>query len=205
MASEVLSSIHTNYLVPFALHVNATALRSKTLAPFFKGATVNTILLMTASFYVSPRQNEPPMVPYWIPFIGSAVTMGIDPIKFYRDKQKEYGNYYTYILFGRRMVTCLGADGNNLVFNAKLADASAEEAYKSLTVPVFGTAGLSLENLRAYVPMIEMETKNYLSRWNKKSDIQDVHKAMAELIILTASRCLLGDEVRSKVDESCKY
>ncbi|RIB18452.1 cytochrome P450 [Gigaspora rosea] len=119
------------------------------------------------------------------------------------------------------MVTCLGAEGNNLVFNAKLADASAEEAYRSLTVPVFGKgvvydvhnsvlmeqkkfvkAGLSVENLRAYIPMIEMETKNYLSRWNKKSDVQDIHKAMAELIILTASRCLLGEEVRSKMDES---
>jgi sterol 14-demethylase len=36
------------------------------------------------------------------------------------------------------MVTCLGSEGNNFVFNAKLADASAEAAYKSLTVPVFG-------------------------------------------------------------------
>ncbi|CAG8717422.1 34310_t:CDS:2, partial [Racocetra persica] len=109
-------------------------------------------------------------------------------------------------------------EGNNFVFNAKLAEASAEEAYKSLTVPVFGKgvvydvhnsilmeqkkfvkAGLSVENLRAYVPMITMETKNYLSRWNKKSDIQDVHKAMAELIILTASRCLLGDEVLAQI------
>ncbi|CAG8805855.1 25_t:CDS:2, partial [Racocetra persica] len=89
MASELLLSIYTNYLVPFALHVNAIALRNKILAPFFKGATVNTILLMTASLYISPQKNEPPMVPYWIPFIGSAVTMGIDPIKFYRDKQKE--------------------------------------------------------------------------------------------------------------------
>jgi len=50
--------------------------------------------------------------------------------------------------------------------------------------------------------MIEMETKNYFSRWNEKSGTQDVHKATAELIIMTASKCLLGDEVRSKLDES---
>lgn len=53
--------------------------------------------------------------------------------------------------------------------------------------------------------MIETETKNYFSRWNKESDIQDVHKAAAELIIMTASKCLLGEEVRSKLDESCNY
>ncbi|CAG8479027.1 18524_t:CDS:2 [Gigaspora margarita] len=202
MASELFSSIYADYLSPFARHVNATVLRIDKLAPYFKGASVNTILFMTASFYVSPRQNEPPLVPYWIPFIGSAITMGIDPIKFYRDRQKE---------------------GNNLVFNAKLADASAEEAYRSLTVPVFGKgvvydvhnsvlmeqkkfvkAGLSVENLRAYIPMIEMETKNYLSRWNKKSDVQDIHKAMAELIILTASRCLLVAQIFHDLDGGFK-
>jgi sterol 14-demethylase len=36
------------------------------------------------------------------------------------------------------MVTCLGPDGSNFVFNSRLADSSAEDAYKSLTVPVFG-------------------------------------------------------------------
>ena len=39
---------------------------------------------------------------------------------------------------GKKMVTCLGVDGNNFVFNAKIAESSAEAAYKSLTVPVFG-------------------------------------------------------------------
>jgi sterol 14-demethylase len=51
--------------------------------------------------------------------------------------------------------------------------------------------------------MIQMETDNYLTRWNKKSSVENVHNAMAELIIMTASRCLLGEEVRSKLDETC--
>ena len=41
-------------------------------------------------------------------------------------------------MFGRKMTYILGPDGNNFLFNVPLADASAEEAYKSLTVPVFG-------------------------------------------------------------------
>jgi len=32
----------------------------------------------------------------------------------------------------------MGPEGNNFFFNAKLADVSAEDAYASLTVPVFG-------------------------------------------------------------------
>lgn len=41
-------------------------------------------------------------------------------------------------MFGRKMTYVLGADGNNFFFNASIANVSAEEAYKSLTVPVFG-------------------------------------------------------------------
>ncbi|CAI2181580.1 9682_t:CDS:2 [Funneliformis geosporum] len=234
--NSILDTFYNDYLLPFVYHANATAQRNELIAPLIREASVNKILFLCVGFailiillsyavksilYVRRHPNEPPIVPYWFPIIGSAVTMGMDPIKFYRKYQQEYGNYFTFILFGKRMVTCLGAEGNNFVFNAKLADASAEAAYKSLTVPVFGKgvvydvhnsvlmeqkkfvkSGLSNENLRAYVPMIEMETKNYFSRWNKTSDIQDIHKATAELIIMTASRCLLGDEVRSKLDES---
>ena len=36
------------------------------------------------------------------------------------------------------MTYCLGDEGNDVVFNSKLSLLSAEEAYKSLTVPVFG-------------------------------------------------------------------
>jgi hypothetical protein len=39
--------------------------------------------------YVKRKPNEPPIVPYWIPVIGSAITMGMDPIKFYRKYQQE--------------------------------------------------------------------------------------------------------------------
>ena len=36
------------------------------------------------------------------------------------------------------MTYMLGPEGNNFVFNARIANVSAEEAYRNLTVPVFG-------------------------------------------------------------------
>lgn len=36
------------------------------------------------------------------------------------------------------MTACLGPKGNDFVFNGKLSDVSAEEAYSHLTTPVFG-------------------------------------------------------------------
>ncbi|KAG9283992.1 hypothetical protein G9A89_005499 [Geosiphon pyriformis] len=180
-------------------------------------------LLISVKNVSKPKNklNEPPMVPYWIPIIGSAVTMGMNPIAFYRKYQKKYGDYYTFLLFGKKLVTCLGAEGNNFFFNAKTIDVSAEEAYKSLTVPVFGKgvvydvhnsvlmqqkkfvkSGLSIDNLRAYVPIIFKETEDYFQRWSEKSGVENIYKSTAELTIMTASRCLLGDEVREKLDES---
>ncbi|CAJ0643705.1 8718_t:CDS:2 [Entrophospora sp. SA101] len=206
---EVLTNIYSQYLVPFAINVNVTINRKyPTVAPYFEGASVNNVLVMSGCFilstlafaylvknilYIKPRKNEPPIVPYWIPYIGSTMTMGIDPIKFYRKNQEKYGDYFTFILLGRRMVTCLGTNGNNFLFNAKVADASAEEAYKGLTVPIFGKGVVyDVHN------SILMEQK----KWNKKTGIEDIHKATSELIIMTASKCLLGEEVRSKLDET---
>lgn len=36
------------------------------------------------------------------------------------------------------MTACLGPKGNDFVFNGKLSEVSAEEAYTHLTTPVFG-------------------------------------------------------------------
>lgn len=127
------------------------------------------------------------------------------------------------------MTYLFGEDGHNFVLNTcKLKEVSAEEAYKYLTVPVFGEGvvydvpnsvlmeqkrfvkhGLSPENLRLYVHMIEKEARNYFNRWSgslgkdgKYAGSGDLPLAMAELTILTASRCLMGKYVREKLSET---
>ena len=35
--------------------------------------------------------NEPPVVFHWLPLLGSTVTYGIDPFKFFFDCQKKVG------------------------------------------------------------------------------------------------------------------
>lgn len=50
--------------------------------------------------YVKRKPNEPPIVPYWIPIVGSAITMGLDPIKFYRKYQQEVRfNFLSQLIF----------------------------------------------------------------------------------------------------------
>lgn len=72
--------------------------------------------------------------------------------------------------------------------------------------------GLSTENFRAYVGMVEDEVEEFLKtdvrfRTYQQNDINewgnfDAIAAMAEITILTASRTLQGDEVRDNIDKS---
>ena len=69
--------------------------------------------------------------------------------------------------------------------------------------------GLSTDNFRAYVPMIEDEVRQFMQndawfRIFQMNDINewghfDVLKVMSEITILTASRTLQGREVRSQI------
>jgi sterol 14-demethylase len=57
--------------------------------------------------------------------------------------------------------------------------------------------GLRTSRMKTYVAKIQQETVQYLNeRWNQESGTIDLYKALSELTILTASRCLHGDDVR---------
>ncbi|KZS90164.1 cytochrome P450 [Sistotremastrum niveocremeum HHB9708] len=175
--------------------------------------------------------NLPPLIFHWIPVFGSALQYGTDPIQFFSKCREKHGNVFTFILFGRRMTVALGAKGNHFVTGGKLAEVSAEAAYTDLTTPVFGKDvvfdvpnhvlmeqkrfvkfGLSVENFRAYVGLIEKEVRDYLAtdpsfsayRSTKREEWGsfDVLKSLQELTIFTASRTLQGEEVRSSLNKS---
>ncbi|KAJ2450416.1 Lanosterol 14-alpha-demethylase [Coemansia sp. RSA 2424] len=165
--------------------------------------------------------SEPPTVSYYVPFIGSMIEFGINPITFIRKNQKIHGNFFTFLMFGRRMTVCVDIDGNDFVFNAKHSCVTAEDAYNSLTKPVFGEgvvydvpnsvlmeqkrmvkAGLSIENFRAYIPIFIQEVNQYVDKhWTKDEGTVDLLQSISEMIIMTASHTLLGPEIRSKLHE----
>ncbi|KAJ2087060.1 Lanosterol 14-alpha-demethylase [Coemansia sp. RSA 986] len=167
------------------------------------------------------NSSEPPVVRYYVPFIGSMVEFGMHPIKFMRKQQQQHGNFFTFLMFGRRMTVCIDIDGNDFVFNAKHSSVTAEDAYNSLTKPVFGEgvvydvpnsvlmeqkrmikAGLSIDNFRAYIPIFIKEVNMYVDKhWTKDEDTIDLLQSISEMIIMTASHTLLGPEIRSKLYE----
>ncbi|KAI9738017.1 MAG: Sterol 14-alpha demethylase, partial [Candelina submexicana] len=166
--------------------------------------------------------NGPPVVFHWLPIIGSTVTYGMDPFKFFFDCQAKYGDVFTFILLGRKVTVYLGSKGNQFILNGKLKDVNAEEIYSVLCTPVFGKdvvydvpnakfmeqkkfikSGLASSALRSYVPLMEDEISSYIQRepdFNCFSGTVNIPPKMAQITIFTASRTLQGEEVRAKLD-----
>lgn len=220
---------------------------------------VVVVILNVASQLLLPKKHSaPPVVFHLFPIIGSAITYGMDPYQFFFSNREkvgldsrlfccglsfliivsfsfffgfQYGDLFTFKLLGRNVTVALGPKGSNLVFNGKLSQVSAEEAYTHLTTPVFGKevvydvpnavlmeqkklvkVGLSTENFRVFVPQITDEVEIFVKKDPDFVAFQkgqaravgtvDIFKTMSEITILTASRTLQGKEVRDNLDKS---
>lgn len=113
------------------------------------------------------------------------------------------------------MTFLIGPEAQELFFKANDDTLSQDECYHFMQA-VFGPGvvydapkkkrqmqfqtmanGLRTSRMKTYVAKIQEETKLYLKeKWNKPSGTIDLYKALSELTILTASRCLHGDDVR---------
>ncbi|KAF7552754.1 hypothetical protein G7046_g7311 [Stylonectria norvegica] len=183
-----------------------------------------SIFLNVASQILFKNPNEPPMVFHYIPFVGSTVTYGMDPPRFFKENREKHGDVFTFVLLGKKTTVAVGPTGNDFVLNGKLKDVCAEEIYTVLTTPVFGKdvvydcpnaklmeqkkfmkIALTTEAFRSYVPIIAGEVQDYFKKtaeFKEKSGICDIPKKMAEITIFTASHALQGSAIRRKFDVS---
>ncbi|PHH73447.1 hypothetical protein CDD82_5469 [Ophiocordyceps australis] len=183
---------------------------------------VLSMVLNVASQILFANPNEPPIVFHWVPFIGSTITYGMDPPRFFAKYRAKHGDVFTFILLGKKTTVAVGPAGNEFILNGKLKDVNAEEIYTVLTTPVFGRdvvydcpnaklmeqkkfmkIALTSEAFRSYVPIISSEVQSYLkkdSEFKGKGGIVDISKKMAEITIFTASHALQGSDIRSKFD-----
>ncbi|XP_054582518.1 lanosterol 14-alpha demethylase isoform X2 [Eptesicus fuscus] len=61
-------------------------------------------------------------------------------------------------------------------------------------------SGLNIAHFKQHVSIIENETKEYFQSWGESGE-KNLFEALSELIILTASHCLHGKEIRSQLNE----
>ena len=151
-------------------------------------------------------------------FIGNYIEFAKSPVKFVEMCLNKYGPIYTVPMAHKKLTFLLGPEVSEPFFKLQDEYMSQPEVYSFMT-PVFGKGvvydatpekrnkqyqgmahGLRAQPLRSYVPKIEKETLDYLKRWKNEGEV-NLLDALSELTILTASRCLHGDDVREELFE----
>ncbi|KAG8895432.1 hypothetical protein FRC00_007475 [Tulasnella sp. 408] len=69
-------------------------------------------------FYSKKKSNSrrPPVVPYTIPWLGSAVTLGKNPDTFFRDAREKYGDIFTVQAAGMRSTYVTSASAISAIY-----------------------------------------------------------------------------------------
>ncbi|KAK7109246.1 lanosterol 14-alpha demethylase-like [Littorina saxatilis] len=188
-------------------------------------ALASAVVILAVSWLIGKwkhrsEENLPPHIPSSIPFLGQAISFGQNPIEFLLAAYQKYGPVFSFTMVGKTFTYLIGSESAALFFNSRNENLNAEDVYSRLTTPVFGKGvaydcpnslfleqkkmfktGLNIARFREHVNLIEEETINYFKRWGKSGE-KNLFMAMSEVVILTASRCLHGKEIRAKLDES---
>ncbi|KAK1294399.1 Obtusifoliol 14-alpha demethylase [Acorus calamus] len=174
------------------------------------------LLLKLLSRRPSKRLRSPPTVKAWPPLIGGLIRFVRGPIPMIREEYRRLGSVFTVGLMNRRVTFLIGPEVSANFFKAPEAEMSQQEVYQ-FNVPTFGpgvvfdvdysirqeqfrffTEALRVNRLRSYVDQMVVEAEDYFSKWGESGEV-DLKYELEHLIILTASRCLLGREVRDKL------
>jgi sterol 14-demethylase len=178
-------------------------------------------LFLAFTFFYFSRQpaGYPPIYHYaWNALSGKYAMKDNGPVKLFEEGYKAKGEIYTLNVGYRRVTMMLGPDAAASFFTQRDTVVSQREVYK-FTVPVFGPNivydsplktmyeqlkfikhGLIGPAMREHSRNIISETVNYFSDWPDSGEI-DLHDTMSKLTILTASRCLLGEEIRNTLHD----
>ncbi|OAY43814.1 sterol 14-demethylase [Manihot esculenta] len=175
------------------------------------------IVAKLISTFIMPRSRKrlPPVVSGW-PLVGGLIRFLKGPIIMLREEYPKLGSVFSVNLAHWKITFLIGPEVSAHFFKAPEADLSQQEVYQ-FNVPTFGpgvvfdvdytvrqeqfrffTESLRVNKLKGYVDQMVMEAEDYFSKWGDSGEV-DIKYELEHLIILTASRCLLGREVRDKL------
>lgn len=151
-----------------------------------------------------------------LPFIGHAIGFGKHPLQYASDMYKKYGPVFTLEVLGKRLTFLVGPEAQEPFFSGTDVELDQNEPY-NFAVPLFGPgvvydvpldvrqqqlkflrSALRSEVMKTYVSPIVFEAKSYFNKWGN-SGVVVLRDELARLIILTASRALMGDDVRERL------
>lgn len=168
-------------------------------------------------FFGGDKANYPPRFSYlWGAITGQFDLKDNGPLKLIRAGYDKCGDVFRLRLARTNVTFMVGPRAQQFFFAATDAQLSQKEVY-TFTVPVFGrnivydappkvmmqqlkfvNRGLNQINMAAHCSKIVREAEEYFAQLPDEGEM-DLMQFLSELIILTASRCLLGQEIRETV------
>ncbi|KAL4854977.1 Obtusifoliol 14-alpha demethylase [Chlorella vulgaris] len=181
------------------------------------GAALVLFLSMLAlRLFSNACPGKAPPVEEGIPFVGGLIKFSKGPLPLMTELYAKHGEAFTVPLLHKKMTFLIGPHVAPHFYNATDDKMSQSEVY-DFNVPTFGRGvvydvdqrvrseqfrwvanALQTTKLRSYVPAFKLEAEEYFSKWEDEG-VVDFMAVFSELIILTASRTLLGREIRESM------
>eukprot|EP01033_Poteriospumella_lacustris_P006612 gene6611-4763_t len=177
------------------------------------------LFFVISTFFGKKRpSNAPPTASVGAPVVGNYIKFGQNPVEFMQECAAKYGRMFTVNLVGKNLTFLIGPECSAPFYQLGDDKMSQNEVYGFME-PVFGPGvvysaepkkrtqqmqcaanGLRAARLKAYVSKIEDEMRVYMKQ-NLSAESGEINllDVLSELTILTASRCLHGDDVRENM------
>uniref|UniRef100_A0A803MV89 Uncharacterized protein n=1 Tax=Chenopodium quinoa TaxID=63459 RepID=A0A803MV89_CHEQI len=163
-------------------------------------------------------KRPPPVVKGRLPLIRGVVRFLSNPVEMLNEEYQTLGSVFTMNAVYKNITFLLEPDVSAHFFKAGETELSQREVYQ-FTVPIFGPGvvydavysvrqeqfhffedALRIDNLRGYADAMLEEVQDYFSKWEEKGEV-DLKQEMENIIILMASRCFLGKDIRDSLSK----
>lgn len=190
------------------------------LIGLWPGVLTALVCVLVVAFVWNRRRpaKSPPFEAGLIPWVGVVPQFAKHPVGFATQKWRELGDVFTLRLAGKRCTFLVGPEAQAPFFRSEDSQVDQNEPY-SFSVPIFGPGvvydvpqsmryqqlrflrnSLSHGQLNLYVPQIVEECEQFFKQWGNEGEVS-IREELAKLIILTASRCLMGPEIREHLSD----
>lgn len=167
-----------------------------------------------------PAQGEvyPAVVGGGMPLIGHLPDFIKGPVSMFDKLRSRYRSTFTFLVGPQRFTVMVGAEAQK-AFAKQKDEMLSQAAVYGFTVPVFGKGiiydsplgeylqqvklmvhSMNTKSLQNMVPKMIGEAEGYFKAWGDEGTVE-LRKVFSELIILTASACLMGREIREGLSD----
>mmetsp|Transcript_81009 Transcript_81009/g.224082 ORF Transcript_81009/g.224082 Transcript_81009/m.224082 type:complete len:493 (+) Transcript_81009:91-1569(+) len=187
------------------------------------GATICVVAGLIIRRWWRSRKAPPQFTTcFGLPILGPIIQFLKDPLELIKKGHKKHGECFKVDFLAKDMIFLVGTEGHEFFFTM---DKYLDQAKMySFTIPIFGPKvlydtdystrmcqlrfireRLTNDCLSSYVGTLEKEVKQFFEEeWPGVEGQVDIRKSMIEALSRTSIRCLMGDELRSKMHTVAK-